>query len=46
MSNHHLDLIMEGLAGPAPLVQLIHWQGTAGASELKWCEHACGKESS
>jgi hypothetical protein len=34
-----LDLIIEGLVRPAPLVQLIHWQRTGGVRELKWYEH-------
>jgi hypothetical protein len=37
---------MVGLARPAPLVQLIHWQGTGAVRELKWYEHACGEEFS
>lgn len=37
---------MEGLARPAPLVHLIHWQGAGGVRELKWYEDAPGEESS
>jgi hypothetical protein len=43
VSNHHLDLIVERLARPPTLVQLIDWLGTWGVKEMKWYEHLCGK---